>query len=182
MVKDSCAKLEPEKSSYLVNPIKGEIYECKESYEAAKLAAASAVTGVKKILSGDYEKGYCIIRPPGHHAYHNKSAGFCFFNNVAIAVKTALAEPFNLKRVAIFDWDIHHGDGTQALFYDDPRVLFMSLHRTDRLTFYPMYKECLPEFVGEGKGAGFNVNVAWETGLEVNEFDRMSNKQSDLGN
>ena len=122
------------------------------------------------------------MRPPGHHAYHDKAAGFCFFNNVAIAVKVALSEPFNLKKVCIFDWDIHHGDGTQALFYDDPRVLFMSLHRTDKLTFYPGYKECLPEFVGEGKGAGFNVNVAWETGHVVDEFDRMNNKRSDLGN
>lgn len=181
-MKDSCAKLGEGESSHKVNTDEGELYESRETYEAAKLAAASAVTGVKKILNGDYDKGYCIIRPPGHHAYHNKSAGFCFFNNVAIAVKTALAEPFNLKRVAIFDWDIHHGDGTQSLFYDDPRVLFMSLHRTDKLTFYPMYKECLPEYVGQGKGAGFNINVAWETGLVVDEFDRHNNKQSDLGN
>lgn len=68
------------------------------------------------------------------------------------------------------------------MFYKDPRVLFTSLHRTDQLTFYPGYKECLPEYVGEGEGKGFNVNVAWETGLTVDEFDRLNNKESDLGN
>jgi len=182
LVKDTCDGLEPNVSSHLVNTAKGETYECKETFEAAKLAAAATVTGLKKILDGDYERGYAIVRPPGHHAYHNKAAGFCFFNNVAIAAKVALIEPYNLKKVCIFDWDIHHGDGTQSIFYEDDRVLFISLHRTDKLTFYPAYKDCLPEYTGSGKGAGFNVNVAWETGLIVDEFDRLNNKQSDLGN
>lgn len=90
------------------------------------------------------------------------SAGYCFFNNVALAATEALK---TLNRVMVFDWDIHHGDGTQSMFYNDPRLLFVSLHRTDNLTFYPFYKECRPEYIGEGEGAGFNVNVAWETGL-----------------
>ena len=181
-VRDSCAKLGEGETGYEINPGPGECYECKDTYECAKISAAGTVTAVKDILDGNHEKGYCIIRPPGHHAYHNMAAGFCFFNNVAIATKVAMSEPYNLERVLIFDWDIHHGDGTQALFYDDPRVLFMSLHRTDNLTFYPGYKECLPEYVGEGKGRGFNVNVAWETGLVVDEFDRLNNKVSNLGN
>ncbi|CDW72549.1 histone deacetylase hda1 [Stylonychia lemnae] len=181
-VRDSCAKLAEGESSNVINPGQGEIYECKDTYEAAKISAAGAVAGLRDILDGKHEKGYCIIRPPGHHAYHNHPAGFCLFNNVAIATKVALSAPYNLERVLIFDWDIHHGDGTQALFYDDPRVLFMSLHRTDKLTFYPGYKECLPEFVGEGKGQGFNVNVAWETGLVVDEVDRSNNTVSTLGN
>jgi acetoin utilization deacetylase AcuC-like enzyme len=83
------------------------------------------------------QKGYCIIRPPGHHAYHNEASGFCFFNNAALAAKIALDEPFGLKRVCIFDWDIHHGDGTQSMFYNDKRLLYVSLHRSDNLTFYP---------------------------------------------
>jgi acetoin utilization deacetylase AcuC-like enzyme len=95
-----------------VNTVKGETYECKETFEAAKLAAAATITGLRKILDGQYERGYAIVRPPGHHAYQNKAAGFCFFNNVAIAAKLALNEPYNLKRVCVFDWDIHHGDGT----------------------------------------------------------------------
>eukprot|EP00347_Sterkiella_histriomuscorum_P006078 403354151 len=181
-VKEACAKLGDEESSSEIHTATGELYECRETWEAAKVSAASAITGVKDILDGKHDKGYCIIRPPGHHAYHSHQAGFCFFNNVAIAAKVALSDPYNLKRVLIFDWDIHHGDGTQALFYDDERVLFVSLHRTDNLTFYPGYKECLPEYVGEGKGKGFNINVAWETGLVVDEVDRSNNKVSTLGN
>ena len=185
LVKTSCEKLGEGESSSACNPGKGEIYECKDSYEAALVSAASAVTGLKKILNGDnssHERGYCIIRPPGHHAYHNIASGFCFFNNAALAAKIALDDPYNLKRVCIFDWDIHHGDGTQSFFYEDKRLLYVSLHRRDNLTFYPNKVECSAEFVGEGEAKGFNINVAWETGLEVDEFDRMNNKVSELGN
>ena len=94
----------------------------------------------------------------------------------------ALDAPHNLKRVCIFDWDIHHGDGTQSMFYDDKRLLYVSLHRRDNLTFYPNKVECGADYVGEGEAKGFNINVAWETGLEVDEFKRMSNTVSDLGN
>jgi len=99
-----------------------------------------------------------------------------------LAAKIALDEPFNLKRVCIFDWDIHHGDGTQSMFYNDNRLLYVSLHRSDKLTFYPQKEIQQSQFIGEGEGKGFNVNVAWETGLVVDEFDRMSNKVSELGN
>ena len=85
LVKSSCEKLGDGESSNLCNPDKGEIYECKDSYEAALVSAASSVTAVRKILEGIHLKGYCIIRPPGHHAYHNISSGFCFFNNAALA-------------------------------------------------------------------------------------------------
>jgi len=115
LVKTSCEKLGEGESSSACNPGQGEIYECKDSYEAALVSAASAVTAVREILDGDdatHEKGYCIIRPPGHHAYHNIASGFCFFNNAALATQISLEAPFNLSRVCIFDWDIHHGDGT----------------------------------------------------------------------
>ena len=146
LVKSSCAKLGEGETSFASNPGFGEVYECKDTYQAALVSAAATVTAVKAILDSEtpYEKGYCIVRPPGHHAYHNKAAGFCFFNNVALAVNVARAAPFNLKRIAIFDWDIHHGDGTQSLFYETNEVLFISLHRTDKLTFYPGYEECRP--------------------------------------
>jgi acetoin utilization deacetylase AcuC-like enzyme len=87
-----------------------------------------------------------------------------------------------MKRVCIFDWDIHHGDGTQSIFYKEKRLLYVSLHRRDNLTFYPNKAECSADYVGEGEAKGFNINVAWETGLEVDEFDRMNNHVSDLGN
>ena len=186
LVKSSCERLgEGESCSSNINPGKGEIYECKDTYEAALVSAASAVTAVREILDGDdssHERGYCIIRPPGHHAYHNLASGFCFFNNAALAAKIALDAPYNLKKVAIFDWDIHHGDGTQSMFYEDERLLFMSLHRRDNLTFYPNKVECSSEFIGDKAGKGFNINIPWETGLEVDEFDRMNNKVSELGN
>lgn len=177
MVKQSCEKLEEGDTSFVVNPQFGELYESKETYEASLVAAAATVTAVKTILDKDnsFERGYCIVRPPGHHAYHNKAAGFCFFNNVALAVNVARYEPYNLRRIAIFGWDIHHGDGTQSLFYESDEVLFISLHRTDKLTFYPGYQECGPQFNGEGKGKGYNVNVAWETGCTVSEHDRLDN-------
>ena len=135
-----------------------------------------------KILQGVYDRGYCIIRPPGHHASSSQSSGFCFFNNAAIAANVALSPPFNLERVAIFDWDIHHGDGTQSFFYESNCVLYMSLHRTDKLTFYPNNVECRAEYIGEGIGKGFNVNVAWETGKQCDEMNRLNNERTELGN
>lgn len=84
--------------------------------------------------------------------------------------------------MCIFDWDIHHGDGTQEQFYEDGDVLFVSMHRCDKLTFYPYNESMKPSFSGEGKGKYHTVNVAWETGLVVDEEVRENNTQSTLGN
>ncbi len=108
-VKEETSKLETGEPFYAT---KWEYYLCKESYEAAKISASGVVTGMKKILESKYDRGYCIVRPPGHHANHEASMGFCLFNNVALAAKMATSGPYNLERVCIFDWDIHHGDGT----------------------------------------------------------------------
>ena len=81
---------------------------------------------------------------------------------MALAAKVALAKG---KRVLIFDWDVHHGDGTQSAFYDTDQVMFMSLHRFDDQTFYPRREDSAPSFIGEGVGKGYNINVAWNTGL-----------------
>ena len=89
-----------------------EYYYCNKSQKAAYLSASAVVTGTKKILDKSYESGYCIVRPPGHHANKDESLGFCLFNNAAVAAKVAMKEPHNLKKICIFDWDIHHGDGT----------------------------------------------------------------------
>ena len=118
------------------------------------------------------------MRPPGHHAKHDHYAGFSFFNNVALAAQKAASQG---KRVLIFDWDVHHGDGTQTMFYDSDQVLFMSLHRFDDGTFYPRNGIGAPSYTGEGKGAFHNVNCAWNTGLVVNEDDREDNQVSELG-
>jgi len=84
--------------------------------------------------------------------------------------------------VLIFDWDIHQGDGTQNIFYESKDVMLMSLHRCDNFTFYPRREDSLATFTGKGEGLGYNVNVAWQTGLEADELDRENNQRSDLGN
>lgn len=158
-----------------------DIYYSKGSYQAALLSAQATVMGLKEILDekSGLKRGYCIVRPPGHHAKCQEPAGFCFFNNVAIAARTARQAG---KRVCIFDWDIHHGDGTQQEFYEDGDVLFISLHRCDNLSFYPYSEEMTASHIGSGKGKYLNVNLAWQTGLVVDEENRDNNQRSELGN
>ncbi|MBX9687692.1 MAG: histone deacetylase, partial [Candidatus Obscuribacterales bacterium] len=99
-----------------------------ESYQTAKLAAGAGIAAVRGVLKSGYEKSFVIVRPPGHHALADSSMGFCLFNNVAIAARHAQKE-FGLKKVMIIDWDVHHGNGTQDMFFDDPSVLFVSFHQ-----------------------------------------------------
>lgn len=156
-----------------------DIYYTKGSYDAALLNVYAVTMATKLILEGQQQRGYCITRPPGHHSKCSDSAGFCIFNNVAIAARLAANAG---KRVCIFDWDIHHGDGTQRSFYEDENVLFISLHRCDNFDFYPRNKDMAAEYVGKGKGKYRTVNVAWHTGTVVDESNREANELSDLGN
>jgi acetoin utilization deacetylase AcuC-like enzyme len=153
-------------------------YENKDTYLAARVAVDSCLTGVKRCLE-HRQAGYAIVRPPGHHAHHDLPSGFCFFNNVAIAAKYAADQG---KKVLIFDWDIHQGDGTQTIFYDSKQVMLMSLHRCDNFTFYPKREDAVGSFIGKDEGLGYNVNVAWQTGLQADEAVRTNNQQSELGN
>jgi len=123
------------------------------------------------VAKGELRNGFALIRPPGHHAEREEAMGFCYFNAVAIAARQLLemraptpALPNGVRRVLIVDWAIHHGNGTQKEFYDDPRVLYLSLHRHDQGNFYPGTGSAIE--CGAGPGLGFNVNVAWAGGLE----------------
>ncbi|HDN80955.1 MAG: histone deacetylase [Chloroflexi bacterium] len=123
------------------------------SYEAALMAAGGVVEAVKAVLDGEVDSAFALVRPPGHHATPNRGMGFCLFNNVAIAARYAL-ERDEVKRILIADFDVHHGNGTQDIFYRESSVLYFSTHQ------YPHYPGTgrITE-TGEGEGKGYTVNV-----------------------
>lgn len=124
-----------------------------DSYEVALLAAGGAMQAVDLVLDGDVRQVFSLARPPGHHSEPDRAMGFCLFNSVAIAARHAI-EQHGLERVAIVDWDVHHGNGTQAIFWDDPSVLFVSLHQ------YPFYPGSGARHErGGGAGEGYTVNL-----------------------
>ncbi len=127
----------------------------KGSWEAASLASGAACSAVDSALAG--ETAFAVARPPGHHAGRDYGMGFCLTNHAAVAAGHALAG--GMERVAILDWDVHHGNGTQDIFYDDDRVLYLSMHQSP---FYPGTGEL--DEVGEGRGRGFTANVPLPAG------------------
>ncbi|XP_048346332.1 histone deacetylase 6 isoform X1 [Sphaerodactylus townsendi] len=137
------------------------IFICASSYECARLAAGSAFSAVEAVLSGKVQNCVAIVRPPGHHAESDTACGFCFFNSVALAARYAQRLAGHPIRVMILDWDVHHGNGTQHMFEDDPSILYVSLHRYDNGTFFPTSEDADYDRVGSGPGEGFTVNVPW---------------------
>ena len=135
-----------------------------ESWAVATVAAGAAVRAVDSVLSGTATRAVALIRPPGHHAEPSRAMGFCLLNNAAIAAAEALAR--GIERVAIVDFDVHHGNGTQRAFLEDPRVLFVSTHQ------WPYYPGSGHESeVGIGAGAGFTVNIPIEVGATDEDYD-----------
>ena len=130
-----------------------ETYVSARSYEAALKAAGAPLTALDALMKGEIDNAFCLVRPPGHHALPDEAMGFCLFNNVAIAAQYAI-EQFGLERVMIIDYDVHHGNGTQEIFYEDPRVLYFSTHQAP---FYP--GTGLSDELGEGAGLGTTINV-----------------------
>jgi acetoin utilization deacetylase AcuC-like enzyme len=133
-------------------------YVVGKSYEAALRSAGGVMAAADAVLDGDAESAFCLVRPPGHHATPGQAMGFCLFNNVAVAA-AHLLEARGLNRVAIIDIDVHHGNGSQDIFYRDGRVLYFSAHQHP---FYPgtgYFNE-----TGEGPGQGANVNVPLPAG------------------
>jgi acetoin utilization deacetylase AcuC-like enzyme len=132
-------------------------YVAPRSVEIARLAAGSLVAMVDRMLDGSVSKGVALVRPPGHHARPAHAMGFCLLNNVAVAAAHARAR--GVKRVAVVDWDVHHGNGTQEMFYREPGVLYVSTHQ---FPFYPGTGDL--DEVGEGEGTGYTVNVPLSAG------------------
>ncbi|XP_031625009.1 histone deacetylase 4 isoform X4 [Contarinia nasturtii] len=131
---------------------------------AARMAAGCVIDLAFKTAKRDITNGFAVVRPPGHHAEPDQAMGFCFFNSVAIAAKLLRQRlPNEIGKVLIVDWDVHHGNGTQQVFYEDNSVLYLSIHRHDDGNFFPGTGG--PTECGSGIGVGFNVNVAWSGGL-----------------
>ena len=120
---------------------------------AARLAAGAAIEAVSDVMKGRDRRALCLVRPPGHHARPGEGMGFCIFGNVAVAAADALAR-FELNRVLIVDFDVHHGNGTQEIFYSSERVGFLSVHR---FPFYPGTGN--KDEIGSGPGLGHTVNI-----------------------
>ena len=135
-----------------------------DSYEVALLAAGGAIQLVDAVMKGKVRNGFALVRPPGHHAEMEKALGFCIFNNIAIAAKH-LQEKYGLKRILIIDWDVHHGNGTQHTFEEDPSVFFFSVHQ------YPYYPGTGNEReTGRGAGERTTLNVPLSAGAGDLEY------------
>ena len=133
--------------------IDADTYFAPSSFEVACLAAGGTIDLARSVMRGDAVRGLAAIRPPGHHAESNRAMGFCLFNNVAVAARAIQAE-FGSPRVLILDWDVHHGNGTQHSFEDDPSVLYISTHQ---FPFYPGTGNFGEDGAGRGRGATLNV-------------------------
>ncbi|XP_057574291.1 histone deacetylase 6 isoform X2 [Hippopotamus amphibius kiboko] len=149
------------------------IYICPSTFACAQLAAGAACRLVEAVLAGEVLNGIAVVRPPGHHAERDAACGFCFFNSVAVAARHAQAISGHALRILIVDWDIHHGNGTQHIFEEDPSVLYISLHRYDHGTFFPMGDKGASSQIGQAAGTGFTINVAWN-GPRIGDADYLA--------
>jgi len=136
---------------------------CRASFEVARLAAGAAVAAVDAAMQEEGGRAFGLIRPPGHHATANAAMGFCLFNNAAIAARYAQAS-YGVERVLIIDWDVHHGNGTQEIFWDDPSVFYFSTHQ------YPYYPGTGSRHEsGGGRGEGYTLNVPLPAGTSARD-------------
>jgi acetoin utilization deacetylase AcuC-like enzyme len=143
------------------------------SYEVALRAAGAACDATARVVRGEDQTALCLVRPPGHHALRSEAMGFCLFNNVAVAAAAAVEE-LGLARILVVDWDVHHGNGTQATFWRDPRVGFLSIHRWP---FYPGTGDA--DETGSGPGLGATLNLPVEFG--TSRADYLARFSGELG-
>ena len=142
----------------------GDTSVCEHSLDVARRAAGAAMNAVDAVMKEDVANAFCAVRPPGHHATPDRGMGFCVFNNVAIAARYA-QKIHGIKRVAIIDWDVHHGNGTQDIFYEDPSVYFFSSHQ------WPLYPGTGPaKERGRGAGEGTTLNCPFPAGSGMKEI------------
>ncbi len=143
----------------------------RKSYDVAMRAAGTACDAVDRVLKEEHTRACCLTRPPGHHALADDPMGFCLFNNAAVAARQAIAE-HKLSRVLIVDWDVHHGNGTQDIFYDDAEIYFLSAHR---FPFYPGSGTREETGTGQGLGTVFNLPVEYGTARRqyLTEFEQL---------
>jgi acetoin utilization deacetylase AcuC-like enzyme len=142
----------------------GDTYVSAESFDVALLAAGGVIAGVDAVMGGLLRNVFCAVRPPGHHAERERVMGFCLFNNIAVGARYAQSA-YGVKRVAIVDWDVHHGNGTQEIFYRDKSVLFISLHQFPLWPGTGTREEC-----GAGEGIERTVNIPLPPGSGEAEY------------
>ncbi|MBU1852951.1 MAG: histone deacetylase [Candidatus Omnitrophica bacterium] len=142
----------------------------RDSFQAALFAAGAVIKGIDAVFNGEINNAFCMVRPPGHHARPSQAMGFCIFNNIAIGARY-IQKKYDKNRILIIDWDVHHGNGTEEIFYQDPSVLYISVHQ------YPHYPGTGPkESIGEGKGRGFNLNIPMQAGSGDDEYINVFNE------
>lgn len=146
---------------------------CPMSFEIAELAAGGSVNAVDGVMDGTLRNAFCLLRPPGHHAERRSAMGFCFFNNIAVAAEHLRAH-HNLNRIAILDWDVHHGNGTQHHFEKDPDALFISIHQHPNTLFPGTGHEWER---GAGAGLDATVNIPMMPESEDEDYHRAFEQQ-----
>lgn len=138
-----------------------------DSFDSALTACGAGIQAVTMVLAGKAQNAFVLVRPPGHHAEEDLAMGFCYFNNIAVATHALLDS--GLQKIAIIDWDVHHGNGTQHSFYTDARVLVCNIHQEP--PFYPGFCGNRDE-IGSGKGEGFNLNLPLAAGSGETEYQQ----------
>jgi acetoin utilization deacetylase AcuC-like enzyme len=144
----------------------GDTYLNKNSYSIALLSAAGAIAGAEAVATGKADRAFCAVRPPGHHAYRSEGMGFCLLNNAAITARYLQAR-HGVSKVMIIDWDVHHGNGTQSIFYEDPSVFFFSIHENPAF-LYPGTGRRWE--TGKGAGVGTTLNAPMAPGAGDDEY------------